>query len=103
MRSNVVSSSSPPRRRPDHTATAFPDCNREPGLRNHVSRVYVEESIRVPAASASGMPKVGGIPGPYSFYFFSSDCDEPLHIHVRREKRRCKIWLVPVRLAWNRG
>jgi|RhiMethySRZTD1v2_1073278.scaffolds.fasta_scaffold20415_7 hypothetical protein len=49
------------------------------------------------------MPKVDGIPGPYSFYFFSADCDEPRHVHVRREKRRCKIWLDPVWLAWNRG
>jgi len=33
--------------------------------------------------------------GPYRFGFFASDRGEPPHIHVRRERRRAKFWLVP--------
>ncbi len=41
--------------------------------------------------------------GPYSFVFFSSDRDEPPHIHVKRDRRIAKFWLGPVALAKNRG
>jgi hypothetical protein len=40
--------------------------------------------------------------GPYDFIFFSSDKDEPPHIHVKRERRIAKFWLTPVLLAKNR-
>ena len=41
--------------------------------------------------------------GPYSFVFFSSDQNEPPHIHVKRERMVAKFWLDPVELARNRG
>jgi hypothetical protein len=41
--------------------------------------------------------------GPYRFYFYSSDRDEPLHVHASREGNEAKFWLEPVRLAWSRG
>ena len=41
--------------------------------------------------------------GPYRFYFYSGDRDEPLHVHVSREANEAKYWLDPVRLAWSRG
>lgn len=41
--------------------------------------------------------------GPYSFVFFSSDRNEPPHIHVKRERMVAKFWLDPVELARNRG
>lgn len=41
--------------------------------------------------------------GPYSFIFFSSDRDEPPHIHVKRDQEIAKFWLNPVSLAKNRG
>ena len=41
--------------------------------------------------------------GPYDFIFFSSDKGEPVHIHVKRERRIVKFWLAPVALAKNRG
>lgn len=41
--------------------------------------------------------------GPYDFILFSSDKDEPAHIHVKRERRIAKFWLTPVSLAKNRG
>jgi hypothetical protein len=41
--------------------------------------------------------------GPYRFFFFSSDRDEPLHVHVSRDQKTAKIWLEPIRLEYNRG
>jgi hypothetical protein len=42
------------------------------------------------------MPTVPGIPGPYRFFFFSGDCAEPPHVHVRRDELQCTFWLTPV-------
>lgn len=41
--------------------------------------------------------------GPYRFYFYSGDRDEPVHVHVSRDANVAKFWLDPVRLAWSRG
>lgn len=41
--------------------------------------------------------------GPYRFYFYSGDREEPRHVHVAREANEAKFWLEPVRLAWSRG
>jgi hypothetical protein len=41
--------------------------------------------------------------GSYRFFFYSSDRNEPLHIHVQREDRLAKFWLEPVRLAKSGG
>jgi len=41
--------------------------------------------------------------GPYRFFFFSGDREEPPHTHVQRESHQAKFWLEPVRLAWTRG
>ena len=49
------------------------------------------------------MPTVKDIPGPYRFYFYSFDCNEPLHVHVRRDRTVCKFWLDPLSLAQNHG
>jgi hypothetical protein len=49
------------------------------------------------------MPRVSGVPGPYRFFFYSFDCHEPKHVHVRRERTVCKFWLEPVSLARNYG
>ena len=49
------------------------------------------------------MPTVRGISGPYRFFFYSFDCDEPKHVHVRREKMVCKFWLDPIALSENYG
>ncbi len=37
--------------------------------------------------------------GPYRFYFFSADKDEPPHVHVDVQGRIAKYWLDPVRRA----
>jgi hypothetical protein len=49
------------------------------------------------------MPTVQGIPGPYRFFFYSFDCQEPRHVHARRERKTCKFWLDPVALASDDG
>lgn len=49
------------------------------------------------------MPTVRDIPGPYLFFFYSFDCNEPAHIHIKRENRTCKFWLESVMLAGNDG
>lgn len=49
------------------------------------------------------MPRVKGIPGPYRFFFYSFDCNEPEHVHVRRERMVCKFWVDPLTLASNYG
>jgi hypothetical protein len=49
------------------------------------------------------MPTVPGIPGPYRFFFYSFDCNEPKHVHVRRERKVCKFWLEPIALSSDNG
>ncbi len=49
------------------------------------------------------MPTIPNIPGPYRFFFYSFDCNEPSHVHVRRERKTCKFWVNPVALAANVG
>ena len=41
--------------------------------------------------------------GPYRFFFYASDRDEPAHIHVEREDCIAKYWLDPVRLQGSGG
>jgi 5-enolpyruvylshikimate-3-phosphate synthase len=48
------------------------------------------------------MPTVLKI-GPYRFYFYSHENNEPPHIHVDRDDSSAKFWLSPVALARNVG
>jgi hypothetical protein len=41
--------------------------------------------------------------GPYRFYFFSHEPNEPPHVHIDRERFSVKFWLEPVALARNLG
>jgi len=41
--------------------------------------------------------------GPYRFYFYAGDQDEPPHVHVERDDREAKFWLDPVRLQRSYG
>jgi hypothetical protein len=41
--------------------------------------------------------------GPYRFYFYSHEPNEPPHVHVDRENMSAKFWLEPVALARNLG
>jgi hypothetical protein len=41
--------------------------------------------------------------GPYRFFFYAGDRDEPPHVHVERDDKEAKFWLAPVRFQRNRG
>jgi len=41
--------------------------------------------------------------GPYRFFFYMADSDEPAHVHVERDRQRAKFWLDPVRAAYARS
>jgi hypothetical protein len=48
------------------------------------------------------MPTVVRI-GPYRFFFFAGDRDEPPHIHVERKDKIAKFWLDPLRMQSSGG
>jgi hypothetical protein len=41
--------------------------------------------------------------GPYRFYFYSHEPNEPAHVRVDRDDVSAKFWLLPVALARNFG
>jgi hypothetical protein len=41
--------------------------------------------------------------GPYRFFFYAGDRDEPIHVHVERDDSTAKFWIEPVRLQKSRG
>ncbi len=48
------------------------------------------------------MPTFADI-GPYKLFLYSSDGNEPPHIHVRRDRATAKFWIAPVRIATSRN
>jgi hypothetical protein len=41
--------------------------------------------------------------GPFRFYFFSHEPNEPPHVHVDRDAATIKVWLETVEVAKSRG
>jgi hypothetical protein len=41
--------------------------------------------------------------GPYRFFFYANDINEPAHVHVQRDRYKAKFWLKPVRLQQSGG
>ena len=41
--------------------------------------------------------------GPYRFFFYSGDRDEPVHVHIERDEKIAKVWLDPIRLHSSGG
>ena len=41
--------------------------------------------------------------GPYRFYFYAHEPNEPPHVHVDRDDDSAKFWLQPIGLARNLG
>ena len=39
----------------------------------------------------------------YRIGFYSSEPDEPPHVHVHKAGCEAKFWLGPVQLSWNKG
>lgn len=48
------------------------------------------------------MPTVLRI-GPYRFFFYAGDENEPAHIHIERDDNIAKFWLQPIRLHNSGG
>lgn len=48
------------------------------------------------------MPTVMRI-GPYRFFFYSNEGQEPRHLHIRSVDNEAKFWLEPLQLVWNHG
>jgi hypothetical protein len=59
-----------------------------------ICQATVYTGIRLPTVLRSG---------PYRFFFYSADREEPPHVHVEREGHGAKLWLEPVRLERSRG
>lgn len=41
--------------------------------------------------------------GPFRFYFYAGDQDEPSHVHVGRDDCEAKFWLDPIMLQRSHG
>ena len=41
--------------------------------------------------------------GPYRFFFYAGDRDEPRHVHIERDNRIAKFWLDPIRFQSSGG
>ncbi len=41
--------------------------------------------------------------GPYRFFFYAGNGEEPAHVHVEREDNTAKFWLDPVRMQNSGG
>lgn len=54
------------------------------------------DTINLPHADGSYI-------GPYRFFFYAGDREEPPHIHVERDEHTAKFWLDEVRLRDSRG
>jgi hypothetical protein len=68
-----------------------------------VSALQQRARIKNPEHGAiSSMPAVLRN-GPYRFYFYSGDGDEPPPIHFGRDDSEAKFWLDPVRLERSNG
>jgi hypothetical protein len=39
----------------------------------------------------------------YRIGFYSSEPDEPAHVHVQKAGCEAKFWLSPVQLSWSKG
>ena len=48
------------------------------------------------------MPTILRVKG-YRVGFYSSEPDEPAHVHVHKAGNGAKFWLAPVQLSWNKG
>ncbi|MDR3553711.1 MAG: DUF4160 domain-containing protein [Syntrophobacteraceae bacterium] len=41
--------------------------------------------------------------GPYRFFFYAGDRDEPPHVHIERDEKVAKFWLDPIWLQKSGG
>ena len=48
------------------------------------------------------MPTVLRIKG-FRIGFYSSEPEEPAHVHIHKAGCEAKFWIAPVQLSWNKG
>jgi hypothetical protein len=65
-------------------------------------------ALYLPASAARQAPKERTVPtilriGPFRFFFYANENDEPPHIHVQRDRALAKFWLQPVALVRSTG
>lgn len=41
--------------------------------------------------------------GPYRFFFYAGNGEEPAHVHIERDDNTAKFWLDPVRIQNSGG
>jgi hypothetical protein len=41
--------------------------------------------------------------GPYRFFFYAEEGQEPPHVHIESAEKRAKFWLTPIDETWNDG
>ena len=58
--------------------------------------------ISVERITLDGVPTVLRVKG-YRIGFYSSEPDEPVHVHVHKSGNEAKFWLTPTQLSWNKG
>lgn len=68
----------------------------------HGYTTVIEEVVFTIFIIGTVMPTIKRI-GPYRFFFYSNENDEPSHIHIQRERMLAKFWLNPVSLASSTG
>jgi hypothetical protein len=62
----------------------------------------VEDCLFIYYFEVKMMPTVLRV-GPYRFFFYAGDRDEPPHVHVERDEKVAKFWLDPVWLQNSGG
>ncbi len=78
--------------------------------RGLVRRNFSEPGVRFGAILRYRFPRASSRPDimptivieGYKFRFYSSDGNEPPHVHVLRGEREAKIWLQPLEVEYNR-
>jgi hypothetical protein len=75
---------------------------RSEGTRKMAKGEYLEFFNKSKYIGAYVMPTVFRS-GPYRFYFYSHEPNEPPHVHVDRDSDTAKFWIDPVGLARNLG
>ena len=69
---------------------------------NCATTLLIAIVVATPQSYDGAMPTVLRS-GPYRFFFYAGDRDEPPHIHVERDDDEAKFWLDPVRIQWSVG
>ena len=62
------------------------------GFHAHAPRLAFDRTI--PSYTLESLPTVLRY-GPYRLFFYSTDREEPPHVHVEREEFHAKFWLDP--------